>query len=159
VSIDADTNSYSQPIAKHTHCIACTCALACSADVRIASASNTSEDPSDDYQLPTDTPNSQTPDDALTHAAARRDVPAWEAKISVLNAPFGVPKVVKMHSGGWQMMEMAPRIRKEAARQQPEGGEQEQVAEMPVEQPDAAREVPSDLPAVQPELGRRMLLH
>jgi hypothetical protein len=126
--------------------------------VRIANIGNMSDDdPSDDYQLPADTlSDSQQPDDALTNAATRRDLPAWESKISVSNAPFGVPTVVKMHSGGWSMTEMAPRIRKDAA-------QVEQPSELPneetSEQPDAAHEEPIATPEEQPELGRRMLLH
>lgn len=120
------------------------------ADVRIKNTGNTSDDSDDEYQIPADTPAIQQPDDSSTQAPARRDLPAWEAKISVSNAPFGAPRVVKMHSGGWRMTEMAPRIRKEAARQMPE--------ETPDEEPTGHADV-EDATVEQPELGRRMLLH
>jgi hypothetical protein len=119
------------------------CTAVCSADVRISNTGNTSDDTSDDdYQLPADAPNQQQ-DDAATHATVRRDLPAWEYKIKVSNAPFGTPRVVKMHSGGWRM-EMAPRIRKDAARQMPD----EEPIGAPVEQPTGAEiEQPSEVPS------------
>jgi hypothetical protein len=119
----------------------------CSADVRISTTGNTSDDTSDDdYQIPADAPNQQQ-DDAAAHATVRRDLPAWEYKIKVSNAPFGTPRVVKMHSGGWRM-EMAPRIRKDATRQMPD----EEPISAPVEQPTGAQiEQPSEVPSEHPD--------
>jgi hypothetical protein len=143
-----------------------------SADVRISNTGSTSDDASDDeYQIPADTPNQQQ-DDALAHATIRRDLPAWEYKISISNAPFGTPRVVKMHSGGWRM-EMAPRIRKDAARQihdepateapveQPTGTQFEQPNEVHSEHPDAAAgdsvaDMPIDAPTEQPNAAGGM---
>jgi hypothetical protein len=114
--------------------------------VRISNTSNASDDTSDDYTAPAGTPGSQQQDDALAQAALRRDLPAWEYKINVSNAPYGVPRVVKMHSGGWRM-EMAPRIRKDTARQMPD----EQQPEAPIEQPaEQLQEAPTVVPSEQP---------